>query len=164
MGKKAYIEITELESELKKTLQKQQTLKGEKRVKCLIELKSGRFSTRKQLADYLLVDIRTMERWLNKYKAGGVEEMLNDKPRNKPSKFITPEVHKGLELKVNDPHHPFLGYWDAQNWVKQEYGIDVKYHRIREYLKQHFKTKLKSPRKSHYKKDEEAEKAFLKTP
>jgi hypothetical protein len=35
---------------------------------------------------------------------------------------------------------------------------------IREYLKQHFKTKLKLPRKSHYKKDLKAEKAFLKTP
>jgi transposase len=57
-----------------------------------------------------------------------------------------------------------LGYWDAQNWVEQEYGVVVKYQRIREYLIQHFKTKPKTPSKSHYKKDVEAEKAFLKTP
>lgn len=164
MGKKATLDITESSSELKKLLLKQKSLKGEKRIKCLLEIKSSRFDTRQDLADYLLVHIRTLERWVNDYKDGGVALMLNDRPKNKQSKIITPAIHKGLEQRVNDPHNPFLGYWDAQNWVRQEYGIDVKYQRIREYLKQHFKTKLKTPRKSHYKKDEEAEKAFLKTP
>jgi hypothetical protein len=65
---------------------------------------------------------------------------------------------------VNDSHNPFLGYWDAQQWVVEQYGVEVKYQRIREYLIQHFSTKLKVLRKSHYKKDDDAEKAFLKTP
>jgi transposase len=164
MGKKAILDITESSLELKKLLLKQKSIKGEKRMKCLLDIKSGRFDTRQDLANHLLVHIRTLERWVNDYKDGGAVLMLNDKPKNKQSKIITPAIHKGLEQRVNDPHSPFLGYWDAQNWVKQEYGIDVKYQRIREYLKQHFKTKLKTPRKSHYKKDEEAEKAFLKTP
>lgn len=164
MGKKAKLDITESSSELKKLLLKQKSLKGEKRVKCLLEIKSSRFDTRQDLADYLLVHIRTLERWVSDYRHGGIAQMLSDRPKNKQSKIITPAIHKGLEQRVNDPHSPFLGYWDAQNWVKQEYGVDVKYQRIREYLKQHFKTKLKTPRKSHYKKDEEAEKAFLKTP
>lgn len=164
MGKKAYLEIAELPTELKDLLSKQKTLKGEKRIKCLVIIKSGKFDTRLQVADFLGIHIRTLERWINSYKTGGVVEMLRDKPKNKQSKIITPEVHKGLEQRVNDSHDPFLGYWDAQNWVNQEYGIDIKYQRIREYLIQHFKTKLKTPRKSHYKKDDEAEKAFLKTP
>lgn len=164
MGKKATLDITESVSELKKLLLKQKTIKGEKRIKCLLDIKNSKFDTRQELADYLLVHIRTLERWVSDYKDGGVVLMLNDRPKNKQSKIITPAIHKGLEQRVNDPHNPFLGYWDAQNWVMQEYGIDVKYQRIREYLKQHFRTKLKTPRKSHYKKDEEAEKAFLKTP
>ena len=164
MGKKATLDITESVSELKKLLLKQKTIKGEKRIKCLLDIKNIKFDTRQELADYLLVHIRTLERWVSDYKDGGVVLMLNDRPKNKQSKIITPAIHKGLEQRVNDPHNPFLGYWDAQNWVMQEYGIDVKYQRIREYLKQHFRTKLKTPRKSHYKKDEEAEKAFLKTP
>ena len=89
--------------------------------------------------------------------------MISDKLKNKQSKIITSEIHLGLSQRVNDPLNPFLGYWDAQIWVNETYGIDIKYQRIREYLKQHFKTKLKSPRKSHYKKNVEAEKAFLKT-
>jgi transposase len=164
MGKKANLDITETVLELKKLLLKQKTLKTEKRIKSLIAIKTGKFETRQAISDYLGVHIRTLERWLNNYKFGGIRELLIDKPKNKSSKIITPEIHNGLSQRVNDAHNPFLGYWDAQNWVKEQYNVDVKYHRIREYLIQHFKTKLKTPRKSHYKKDEEAEKAFLKTP
>lgn len=163
MGKKAYLEIKESVPELQKMLVKQKSFKGEKRIRSLIEIKSARFSTRQELADYLCVHKRTLERWINNYKSGGIPEMLSDKPKIKQSKIITPAIHQGLEQKVNDPHDPFLGYWDAQNWVQQEYGVEIKYQRIREYMIKHFKTKVKSPRKSHIKKDKQAEEAFLKT-
>ena len=163
MGKKAYLEIKESVAELQKLLVKQKSFQAGKRLRSLIEIKSGRFSTRQELADYLCVHKRTLERWLNSYKSGGISEMLSDKPKVKRSKIITPAIHQGLEQRVNDPHNPFQGYWDAQNWVYQEYGVEIKYQRIREYLIKHFKTKVKSPRKSHIKKDKQAEEAFLKT-
>lgn len=163
MGKRAYLEISETLSELKKLALKQKNLKSEKRIKCLIDIKTDKFNTRQELADYLSIHIRTLERWLLAYKLGGVVLMLTDKPKNKGSKIITNEIHKGLQQRVNDPNNSFLGYWDAQQWVKDQYGVEIKYHRIRGYLIQHFKTKLKTPRKSHYKKNDEAEKAFLKT-
>jgi len=163
MGKKANLDITESVLELKRLLAKQKTLTGEKRLKSLLAIKSSKYETRQGVADYLGIHIRTLERWISNYKAGGINQMLIDKPKNKTSKIITSAIHNGLSERVNDPHNPFLGYWDAQNWVKQEYGVDVKYQRIREYLIQHFKTKPKTPRKSHYKKDDKAEKAFLKT-
>jgi transposase len=162
--KKAILAIKESDLELKKLLAKQQTLKGEKRLKCLLAIKSDKFGTREELATSFGIHIRTLERWLVAYRDGGVEMLLKDKPKNKTSKIITPKMHKGLSQRVHDPNNPFLGYWDAQDWVKQEYGVDVKYQRIREYLIQHFKTKPKTPRKSHYKKDVETEEAFLKTP
>ena len=109
MGKKATLDITESVSELKKLLLKQKTIKGEKRIKCLLDIKNSKFDTRQELADYLLVHIRTLERWVSDYKDGGVVLMLNDRPKNKQSKIITPAIHKGLEQRVNDPHNPFLG-------------------------------------------------------
>ena len=130
----------------------------------MVAIKTKRFKTRKSLSDYLGVTVRTSERWSQKYITKGLDGLLSDEPKNLKSRIITPEIHAGLSKRVNDPHKPFLGYWDAQQWVNTTYEVDVKYQRIREYLKQHFKTKLKSPRKSHYKKDPEAEKAFLKTP
>lgn len=89
---------------------------------------------------------------------------LSDLPKNKKSKIITPEIHKGLEERLNSSEKGFLGYWEAQQWVSNQHGVQVKYHWLRQYLIKHFKTKLKSPRKSHYKKDYQAVDAFLKTP
>lgn len=164
MGKKSQFNVQESLAELQKMLSKCNSLKEEKRVRCLMAIKSAKFETRKELADNFGIHIRTLERWLNSYKSGGISEMLTDKPKNKQSKIITQEIRLGLEKRVNDPQNPFLGYWDAQDWVKKEFGVEIKYQRIREYLIQHFRTKTKSPRKSHIKKDKQAEEAFLKTP
>lgn len=163
MGKKAQIVIKESVEELKIHLQKQKTLRGEKRVTCLLNLKLEKFTTRQRLSDYLGVHKRTMERWLKNYKSQGIDGMLKDKPKDKRSKIITAEMHKGLSKRVNNPQDSFLGYWDAQQWVRAQYGVEVKYQRIREYLIKHFGTKLKVARKSHVKKDKGAEESFLKT-
>lgn len=163
MGRKSQIVISESLNELKNLLSKQKTLTGEKRIKCLIYIKEKKFRTRLELSSYLGIHIRTMERWLKTYTEEGVKIMMTNKPKPKPSMFITPEIHKVLEMKTNDPANPFLGYWDVQAWIKQEFGIDVNYHTVRKYLIKHFNTKIKSPRKSHIKKDPQAKEAFLKT-
>ena len=135
-----------------------------KRIIWLIELQKGKFKTREELASYLGINLRTQERWVLRYISGGIAELLTDKPKNIKSRVITAEIHKGLSKRVNSSDEPFLGYWDAVQWVKSEYNVDVQYQNLRRYLIQHFKTKLKTPRKSHYKKDDKAVDAFLKTP
>ena len=157
------ITIQESLAELKKLRSKQTTLTKQKRIDCLIYLKTSKFRTRQELANYLGIHIRTQERWLNKYKKNGLNNLLTDIPKNKPSKTITPEIHDALEAKVNNSEAPFLGYWEAQQWIEETFNVQIQYHWLRKYLITHFKTKLKSPRKSHYKKDEQAIEAFLKT-
>lgn len=163
MGKRAILLIKESDSCLKTYLSRQKSLRGEKRIKALIRIKGKKDNTRQDLADYLQIHIRTLERWINTYKSEGLESMLKDKPKNKQSKIITQEIHDGLSARVYDVNNSFLGYWDAQRWVAAEYGVEVKYQRIREYLIKHFGTKVKSPRRSHVKKDKDAESSFLKT-
>jgi len=156
-------EIKESVSQLKAQLTKQKTLKGEKRLKALLMIKQNKINTRKKLAEYLQIDKRTLERWISRYIKGGLSALLTDLPKNKGSKIITQQIHDGLSARVHDIENPFSGYWEAQLWVKQVYGVEVKYQRIREYLIQHFGTKVKHPRKSHVKKDEDAGASFLKT-
>jgi transposase len=100
---------------------------------------------------------------LTKYREQGIAFLLADEPKVRPSKIITPEIHDALKAKVNSSDSPFLGYWEAQQWVEDTFNVKIKYHWLRKYLITHFKTKLKSPRKSHYKKDEQAIEAFFKT-
>lgn len=156
--------IKESPSELIALRKKQTKYRYEKRVIWLLELQKDTFITRESLANYLGISLRTQERWISRYIAGGINELLTDKPKNITSRVITPEIHQGLLKRVNSSETPFLGYWDAVEWVKNQYNVQVQYHNLRRYLIQHFKTKLKVPRKSHYKKDDKAVTAFLKTP
>jgi transposase len=107
LEKIAYLNIGESLAELKTLASKQQTLKGEKRVKSLIYIKANKFQTRQEVSDFLGVHIRTLERWIHNYKSSGIDKMIYDKPKNKQSKIITPEIHKGLEQRVHDPKNPF---------------------------------------------------------
>ena len=163
MGKHNALIIKEDLSSLRNHLKQQNTLIGEKRLKCLIYLKENKFGTQKALANYLGIHQRTLERWLNKYSEFGLEAMIRNEPKPKRSKYITEEIHKALEARVTNGKTPFLGYWDAKNWVLIEFGVDVHYQALRRHLIKHFGTKIKSPRKSHYKKDGQATEAFLKT-
>ena len=156
-------DIKESLSDLKKLRTKQSTLSQQKRVDCLIFLLNSKFKTRQHLSDYLGVHIRTQERWLVRYKKGGIDELLLNKPKPRASKLINQGIHDGLKVKVNNATSPLHGYWDAQRWVEEEFDTKIQYHTLRAYMIKHFKTKLKSPRKSHIKKDEQAVSAFLKT-
>lgn len=155
--------INESPSELISLRKKQTLYRIEKRVIWLIELQKDKFRTREDLAKYLDINLRTQERWIQRYVSAGIEGLLTDKPKNIKSRIITPDIHEGLSKRVNSSEQPFLGYWEAVEWVQKTYNVEVQYHNLRKYLIQHFKTKLKSPRKSHYKKDDEAVDAFLKT-
>lgn len=163
MKKPLDLEITESLFELKKLRTKQPTLLKQKRIDCLIHIKTSKFKTRQKLATHLGIHIRTQERWLTKYRDGGMSLFITDLPNNRPSKIITNEIHDALKSRVNSSNAPFLGYWEAQQWLEEEFGVKIKYHWLRKYLITHFRTKLKSPRRSHYKKGEQAIEAFFKT-
>ena len=156
--------IKESRSELVSLRKIQTKYRIEKRIIWLLELQKGKFKTRESLAVYLDISLRTQERWVLRYISGGIDSLLTDKPKNLTSRIITPEIHQGLSKRVNSSEQPFLGYWDAVQWIRSEYNVEVQYHNLRRYLIQHFKTKMKIPRKSHYKKDDKAVDAFLKTP
>jgi transposase len=131
MGRIAYLDIKESLTDLKELLSKQRNLKGEKRVTSLLLIKTKKFTTLQEVSNYLGIHIRTLERWIGNYKSVGIHDMLSDKPKNKQSKIITPKTHTGLSQRVNDPQNPFLGYWDAQQWISTTYGVDVKYQRVK---------------------------------
>lgn len=122
--------------------------------------KLSRISSSKELG----ISIRTQERWLKLYIDLGINGLVSPRTSSKTSKVITKEIHEALEKKLTSSKDCFLGYWDAHQWVVSTYNVKVSYHNLRAYMKKHFKTKLKSPRKSHYKKDEQAVEAFLKNP
>lgn len=163
MGKYAELTIQESIEDLTKLLKKQTKGKIILKLNCLIHIKRNSFKTRQDLCDFLGINKRTQERWINKYKHGGLANYLSPTTRNTTAYKIPENVREGLRKCVHDSDVGFSSYVQAQQWVKDQYGVELQYNTIRQFLINKFKTKIKQPRKSHIKKKIGAEEAFLKT-
>lgn len=164
MRKTKELIIEESIEELNKTKRKCTSIKEEKRLRMLISFKEDKNIDRVELALDLKICKRTLERWIKSYRKEGLLFFQAGRTRIRSSKIINASISKGLEDRVKDPNASFKSYIDAQQWVLEEYGESINYHTLRWFLTKKFGTKLKSPRKSHIKKDPEAVEAFLKNP
>lgn len=163
MGKVFEITIKESISTLKGQHKKEKNQKKKFRLLSLILTKEERFVRRVDLAKFLGVNIDTLNKWTEKYKTSGLKGMLEIHSGGKRREAIPKSIHKEIENKLNDSNAPLQGYTDAVSWIKQEFGYQIKYHTVRAFMIRNFGSKLKTPRKSHYKKDEVAFETFKKT-
>jgi transposase len=163
MSRKSTIIINESDEQLQSLYNKEDNYRIRQRLKCLIYTKGNKFKGQLELSNHLGVDYATVKRWLKQYREEGVDSLASIKTGGNRKSIIDSSIHESLSEKLNNSSEPLLGYWDVVLWVKKMHGIDIKYNTLRTYLIRHFKTKLKSPRKSHYKKDEQAIIAFKKT-
>jgi len=95
MGKTVKTSVLESLDFLKKLKSKQKTLKGQKRIECLLLLKNEKFNTQQELANYLGIQRRTLSTWLNLYRNKGISGIELKITRKKRSKIIT--LLKALE-------------------------------------------------------------------
>ncbi|WP_346883900.1 helix-turn-helix domain-containing protein [uncultured Algibacter sp.] len=139
MSKRKAFKVVESLEEIKKLRSKQFLLYKARRLLWLQVLKEPNKITRERSSKKSGISLRTQERWIERYNSGGIEGLLNDAPNLKKSKIITQEIHQGLSKRVNSSDNPFLGYWDAKDWILSEYGVDITYHWIRAYLIKHLR-------------------------
>lgn len=163
MGRTSKFIIKESLSELKNLHKKESNPKLKLRLKSLIYTKEKKYNTQTILSTHLGIDYSSLKRWFKQYSDEGLDSFLELKAGGNKKSIITPDIHIRLEEKLKDSHNPLRGYWDAQQWVKSTFDLEIEYNTLRTYLIRHFKTKIKSPRKSHYKKNEQAIEAFFKT-
>ena len=163
MGKVFDITIKESIEELKTLHRKEKSLKKKLRLLSLILTKEEKFLRRVDLAKFLGVNITTLNKWTDKYKELGLKGFLEISGGGKRRESVPVSIHEDIKNKLQDSTAPLQGYTDAVKWVEQEFGYQIKYHTLRAFMKRNFGTKLKVPRKSHYKKDEVAFEAFKKT-
>ena len=163
MGRQAKISVKESLEELKEFYKKQTNYKLKLRLKALMYTKENKYKTQTILATHLGVGYSSLKRWFKLYREEGLSSYLKIRSGGYKPSIITADIHQKLEQKLTDSSNPLKGYWDAQQWIKDNLGLEIKYNTLRTYLIRHFKTKIKTPRKSHYKKDEQAIEAFFKT-
>lgn len=133
------------------------------RILFLILKQEGKYNNQQDLSTFLNVSESSLRRWAKVYSESGLEEMLKISNGGKRREVVTCDIHDALKIKLNDSHNPLQGYTDAVLWVEHKFNRKIKYNTLRTYMIKQFGSKLKSPRKSHYKKDPDAE-AFFKKP
>ena len=163
MGKVFEITIKESLAELKQLHRAEKKSKQKLRLLSLILTKEARFSRREDLSKFLGINPSTLVDWTKKYKENGLQGMLTINGGGKRRETVPLSIRKEIEAKLNNSTSPLQGYTDAVLWIEQEFGYQIKYHTVRAFMIRNFGTKLKVPRKSHYKKDEVAFETFKKT-
>lgn len=163
MGRHISFKVKESCEELRTLIRKETNPKNVLRLQSLVHIKENTFVKQVELAAHLGYNIRTMELWLEKYKEGGIDNMLiSCNNRQAKKRCVSQEIHDGLSERLHDSYKGFDSYVHAVNWVNETYNVKFPYNTLREYMIDMFGTKIKQPRKSHVKKDEEAQADFLK--
>lgn len=162
MGKRVTIDIKETSEELDLLYRNSRSFKIKRRIKSLILTKINKFDNREELAQYLGINVKTLYVWTKTYQEEGLDAMLTMSGGGKRRDKIPDTIKKELEKKLNNSTSPLQGYTDSVDWVKTEFDLDINYHTLRSFMIVNFGTKLKQPRKSHYKKDEQVFEDFKK--
>ena len=162
MARPLRIEIHESIEYLERSLRNARTASQTEKLQMLWWLKSGQVTQHQQLSRRLGRDGSTISRWLQKYRQGGLSELLAQKnSTGKPWK-IDGEMLEQLQVKLQQPEG-FKTYGEIQHWLEQHFGKMVKYKTVHRTVRYRLNAKLKAPRPRSIQQDEHSVNQFKKT-
>ena len=161
MPRQMQIEIAESAEALEKQLKHARTASQKERLQMLWWLKTEQVNEHQQLARQLGRDPSTITRWLQKYRTGGIAELLALKTAPGKPPQITPEALAGLQQRLSE--EGFTSYGEIVDWLKQQYGLELNYAVVYDWVHYRLKAKLKVPRPQSAKQDKAAVEQFKKT-
>ena len=156
------MEITETVSELNSLKRKQHSMIVRSRLQMLLFIKTGDYLYQTQLADKTGYNINSIKSWVRRYRERGMEGILDYTGGGTRPAAIQGVVSEQMRSLLSDPENGISSYIQIQHWLRDR-GVEMSYHAVYNYLRRHFKTKLKVGRKSHIKKKESATAAFKKS-
>ena len=159
MGKALVVEVKESDNELKQ-LYKQLSPSKQKRIQLLLLLKKGKHQSKDSLALALGVSGQSVHTWRRNYLKGGLPLLLQDQRGGFKQATIPLTIKEQLDKRLSSPTDGFTSYKQVQQWLKDTFGIEMKYSALYQFLKRHFHVKLKVGRKSHIRKDTASEAVF----
>jgi transposase len=163
MSRRLELEITESAEELKTRLHQQSEVKLKERVQALYLLKSEQVTELNALGKVLGRHPSTLYRWFEGYWARGLAGVLElGTGHNGRARAIPPGVEQALKQRLKEPPG-FKSYGAIQQWLREEYGLQIKYKTVHQTVRYRLKAKLKVARPSHLHREEAAGVAFKKT-
>ncbi len=145
------IEIIESAETLRELLKNAKTPQEKERIQAIYWLKTHTVETVKQIAIMLGRNRVTVQKWLRKYRTGGLNLLLEPKKNvgGRPTS-IRPEVIEKLKEELENPEG-FQSYGEIQLWLKTCFDIDVAYRTVHEWVRYKLKACIESPTSFTYK-------------
>lgn len=163
MPKKIAVTIVEEIDFLEKLFSKEQGHLKRDRLKTLIYVKTNKYFFQSDIAKKLGRTEKTIRCWLNDYAENGLTKLLEVKSGGNNTRTISDEMILSIEQKVTDSKTTITSYVELKSLLEEEFKKEINYSALYSHCKRNLKSKLKVARKSHYKKDENAQ-AFFKKP
>lgn len=155
------INITETAEQLKKLLKQQKSAFALSRLQALYLLKTQQVETVQHLAVVLGKSRVTVQRWLQRYREGGLNGLLEQYKSAGRPKIISQAVRERLKRELADPEG-FSSYGEVQTWLKASEGIEASYKVVHDTVRYQLKAKLKAARPTSVKKRSGEEEEFKK--
>ena len=162
MSRPFKIEIDESEEELRKSLQRVRDGVQKEKLQMLWWLKSGQVTQQQEIGQRLGRDNSTVTRWLQKYRRGGLMELLQIHKAPGNERKINKEVLADLQQQLQNPEG-FRSYGAIVEWLEQKHGLTVEYGTVYATVRYWLGAKLKEPRPQSYQQNEQAVETFKKT-
>ena len=156
------ITIEESVEFLEKQLKNTRTASQRERIQVLWWLKTGQVQQHQELANRLGRDKSTITRWLQKYRRGGLSELLLVKKAPGQEPHLTGDVLEKLKERLATGV-PFKSYGEIVEWLKSEYNLFLTYATVYAWVHYRHIAKLKVPRPQSALQDVEAVELFKKT-
>lgn len=122
--------ILESEDELRRRLLAEGRKRLRTRILAMLMLKTGQQATKEGVADALGVHRHTVARWLEKYRKGGIEELVTIRTRPNRKRVVPATVMRRLEAELKGNPEQFSSFRDVQDWIRARYDLDVKYKTV----------------------------------
>lgn len=141
MARAVKIEITESVDDLKQLLVKQKDTSKRERIQVLYLLKSGQFQQVLDVAEAVGRDRTTVQRWLRKYRSGGLDKLLAPRMGQGRKRAIPPEAMLKLQKRLQEPNK-FSSYGEIQQWLQECCGVSVNYPVVHSTVRYRLRVKL----------------------
>jgi putative transposase len=152
MSQRDFPPIQEAVAELEAKLKQARDARIRNRLHLLLLIRTSEVKSRSEAARRLKVHRNSVKNWLDAYKDGGLAQLLEIK-RTGPKaeqKTLPPAVFKALRERVEG--EGFAGYTSAQEWLRREFGLEVRYRTVHGLVHDRLGAKLKRARPRHQKK------------
>jgi transposase len=163
MPKQIDITIKEPVAFLKRAYSKTQSRLQQDRIKTLLYVASKKYHYQSDIAKRLGRSEKTIRNWLQLYSISGFDALILVSSGGNNKRTLSDKVITLIEREVTNSKTTITSYVELLLLLEEQTQEKIAYGALYSHCRRKFKTKLKVARKSHYKKDQDAEAFFKNT-